>query len=126
MNRSFPLHNMTPIWIFPAYPMLLSAVFASNFIDALPSDTRGINLLAITFGAVTIQGTGFLVSLMMYGAFLYRLMSQKLPNEPLRPGMVSSQSVTIFKYLLRFAVCLRWTKRIHSCRTCASWECPSP
>jgi hypothetical protein len=38
----------------------------------------------------TIQGVGFLVSLMVYSAFIYRLMSQKLPKESMRPGMFVS------------------------------------
>lgn len=52
--RSFPIHNMTPIWIFPAYPLLLVAPFASNFIDALPSDVPNINVVAITFGGTEV------------------------------------------------------------------------
>jgi tellurite resistance protein TehA-like permease len=90
--RSFPIHNMTPIWIFPAYPLLLSAPFGSNLIDALPnvSDASRVNAVAIALGAVMLQGTGFLVSLNIYGAFIYRLMTQKLPRDTLKPGMVSS------------------------------------
>lgn len=83
---------MTPIWIFPAYPLLLSAPFASNLIDALPSaaEATQINATAIAFAALTLQGTGFLVSLNMYGAFIYRLMTQKLPRDRLKPGVVCS------------------------------------
>ena len=82
---------MTPIWIFPAYPLLLVAPFASSLIDALPDAAAAarINSIAIALGAVCIQGTGFLVSLMIYSAFIYRLMTQKLPRETTRPGMVS-------------------------------------
>ena len=89
--RTFPIHTMTPIWIFPAYPLLLLAPLASNLIDALPSAAAAvrINSVAIALGAVCIQGTGFLVSLMIYSAFIYRLMTQKLPRETTRPGMVS-------------------------------------
>ena len=85
---------MTPIWIFPAYPLLLSAPFASNLIDALPGAVAAsrINAVAISLGAITLQGTGFLVSLNIYGAFIYRLMTQKLPHDTLKPGMVSSAS----------------------------------
>lgn len=81
---------MTPIWIFPAYPMLLVAPFAANLIDALPDSDAAykLNSIATAFGAVCVQGTGFLVSLMIYSAFIYRLMTQKLPREKNRPGMV--------------------------------------
>lgn len=37
-----------------------------------------------------LQGIGFMVSLMVYSAFLYRLMTQKLPKESLRPAMFIS------------------------------------
>ncbi len=88
---SFPIHNMTPIWIFPAYPLLLSATFAANLIDALPgaAEASRTNAVAISLGAITLQGTGFLVSLNIYGAFIYRLMTQKLPQDTLKPGMAS-------------------------------------
>jgi hypothetical protein len=81
---------MTPIWIFPAYPLLLTAPFAANLIDALPSAAAAarINSLAIALAAVCLQGTGFLVSLMVLSAFIYRLMTQKIPRETTRPGMV--------------------------------------
>jgi tellurite resistance protein TehA-like permease len=88
--REFPIHTMTPIWIFPAYPALLVAPLASNIISALPDAAAAekINAVAIAYGAVCVQGTGFLVSLMIYSAFIYRLMTQKLPRENRRPGMV--------------------------------------
>jgi hypothetical protein len=70
--------------------MLLVAPYAGNLINSLPdSDAAArINSVAIAFGAVCVQGTGFLVSLMIYSAFVYRLMTQKLPREKARPGMV--------------------------------------
>lgn len=90
LPRTFPIHTMTPIWVFPAYPLLLITPFAANLIDALPNSAAAarINSIAIAFGAVCLQGTGFLVSLMIYSAFIYRLMTQKLPRETARPGIV--------------------------------------
>lgn len=83
---------MTPIWIFPAYPLLLTAPFASNIIDAVPTAAAAtrINAIAISLTAVSIQGAGFMVSMMIYSAFIYRLMTRKLPNEPTRPGIFVS------------------------------------
>ncbi|KAE9377459.1 hypothetical protein N431DRAFT_365249 [Stipitochalara longipes BDJ] len=91
-TQTFPIHTMTPIWIFPAYPLLLMGPIAANLIDALPDSAAAarINSVAIALGAVCIQGTGFLVSLMIYSAFIYRLMTQKLPRETTRPGMFVS------------------------------------
>ncbi|KAH0537070.1 hypothetical protein FGG08_006111 [Glutinoglossum americanum] len=46
--------------------------------------------LQIIIGGVTIQGIGFMISVMVYSAFIYRLMTQKLPQEFVRPGMFVS------------------------------------
>lgn len=83
---------MTPIWIFPAYPLLLLGPLASNLIDAVPDAAAAarINSLAIALTAVTIQGAGFMLSLMIYSAFIYRLMTRKLPQEIARPGVFVS------------------------------------
>lgn len=77
---------MTPIWIFPAYPMLIIGPHAG----VLSSTLEPSRALRIIIGGTTIQGVGFLVSLMVYSAFIYRLMSQKLPRENVRPGMFVS------------------------------------
>ena len=77
---------MTPIWIFPAYPLLITGPFASVLAPKLPA----IEALQVIVGGVIFQGIGFMVSLMIYAAFIYRLMTQKLPQESLRPGMFIS------------------------------------
>lgn len=82
---------MTPVWVFPAYPLLLTAPFAGSLISsAVKSGQIGaINAVPITLAAVTVQGTGFLIAFMICAAFLYRLMTQKLPRDTQRPGVVS-------------------------------------
>lgn len=77
---------MTPVWIFPAYPLLIVGPHAGN----LAKKTAADRSLDIIIGGVVLQGIGFMVSLMIYAAFLYRLMTQKLPRESLRPGMFIS------------------------------------
>ena len=77
---------MTPIWIFPAYPLLIIGPHAGVLSTHLSPERA----LPIIIGGFTIQGVGFLVSLMVYSAFIYRLMTQKLPRESLRPGMFVS------------------------------------
>ncbi|KAI3323687.1 voltage-dependent anion channel-domain-containing protein [Xylariaceae sp. AK1471] len=91
-TQIFPIQMMTPVWVFPAYPLLLTASFASNLISADrigPGDPQ-INRLAIAIAAVTAQGTGFLISFMICAAFIYRLMTQKLPSDMQRPGVFIS------------------------------------
>ncbi|KAL2803213.1 C4-dicarboxylate/malic acid transporter [Aspergillus granulosus] len=91
-TQTFTIAQMTPIWIFPAYPMLIIGPHAGLLSAKLePSRT-----LPIIIGGTTIQGVGFLVSLMVYSAFIYRLMSQKLPRENIRPGMFVSVGPSAF------------------------------
>lgn len=77
---------MTPVWIFPAYPLLIIGPHAG----VIASRLSGVDALQVIIGGVIFQGIGFLLSLMIYSAFIYRLMTQKLPKESLRPGMFIS------------------------------------
>ena len=83
---------MTPTWVFPAYPLLLTAPFASNLIASaeVAGHPLSLNATAIALGAATAQGTGCLIAFMISSAFIYRLMTQKLPRDMQRPGIVSA------------------------------------
>ncbi|KAL9625697.1 MAG: hypothetical protein Q9160_000015 [Pyrenula sp. 1 TL-2023] len=85
-TQYFSISQMTPIWIFPAYPLLIVGPHAG----VLASQLRPERAFTIIVGGFTLQGIGFMVSLMVYSAFIYRLMTQKLPKESLRPGMFVS------------------------------------
>ncbi|KAJ4382274.1 hypothetical protein N0V86_002607 [Didymella sp. IMI 355093] len=71
---------------FP-YPLLIIGPHAGTL---APKVSNPDTALQIILGGYVIQGIGFLVSLMIYAAFIYRLMTQKLPKESLRPGMFIS------------------------------------
>jgi tellurite resistance protein TehA-like permease len=90
---TFTIARMTPIWIFPAYPLLIIGPHAADLSSRLPSPNDAIRVIV---GGFTIQAIGFLVSLTIYSAFIYRLMTQKLPPEPLRPGMFVSVGPSAF------------------------------
>ncbi|KAL4803915.1 voltage-dependent anion channel-domain-containing protein [Aspergillus unguis] len=91
-TQTFTIAQMTPIWIFPAYPLLIIGPHAGNLSQKLEPSRA----LQIIVGGSCIQGVGFLVSLMVYSAFIYRLMSQKLPRENIRPGMFVSVGPSAF------------------------------
>ncbi|KAI1910233.1 hypothetical protein LOZ61_004593 [Ophidiomyces ophidiicola] len=91
-TQTFTIAQMTPIWIFPAYPMLIVGPLAGVLSAKLPQ----ADAWRIIIGGNTIQGIGFLVSMMVYSAFIYRLMTQKLPKENLRPGMFVSVGPSAF------------------------------
>lgn len=83
---------MTPTWVFPAYPLLLTAPLAANLIASaeLTPHANTLNKPAVALCAATIQGMGCLIAFMISAAFIYRLMTQKLPRDMQRPGVVSS------------------------------------
>jgi tellurite resistance protein TehA-like permease len=83
---------MTLIWVFPVYPLLIIAPLAASLINAIPSpsETQQLSSQTILAGALMLQGIGFLVSAIIYSAFLYRLMTQGLPAPPLLPAMFVS------------------------------------
>ncbi|RFN50864.1 malic acid transport protein [Fusarium flagelliforme] len=92
----FPVHTMTPTWVFPAYPLLLNAPFAANLIAAAESSDHdlSVNTVAMALGATAIQGTGCLIAFMISSAFIYRLMTQKLPRDNQRPAIVGPYGFT--------------------------------
>lgn len=83
---------MTPIWVFPVYPLLIVAPLAASLINSVPTptDTLRISSKTIIVGAITLQGTGFLVSALIYSAYLYRLMTNGLPSPRQLPSMFVS------------------------------------
>ncbi|BDD54969.1 hypothetical protein MAP00_000532 [Monascus purpureus] len=91
-TQSFTIAQMTPVWIFPAYPMLIIAPHAG----VLSAELEPSRSLTILIGGTLIQGIGFLVSLLVYAAFIYRLMTQKLPKENVRPAMFVSIGPSAF------------------------------
>lgn len=88
----FPIHTMTPVWVFPAYPLLITAPLAGNLINSSVKvgHTSTLNALPIAMAAVAVQGMGFCLSFMILAAFVYRLMTQKLPRDMQRPGVFIS------------------------------------
>ena len=77
---------MTPVWVFPIYPLLLVGPNAGVLCKILKPD----DALDIIMGGFTLQGIGFLVAFMIYSSFIYRLMTQKLPAAGARPAMFVS------------------------------------
>ncbi|KAI5360657.1 Putative transporter protein SLAC1/Mae1/ Ssu1/TehA [Septoria linicola] len=89
-TQTFTVAQMTPVWIFPCYPLLVIGPHAAALANHLSVMSRPGSALTVIVGGFVFQGIGFLLSLMIYAAFIYRLMTQKLPTENLRPGMFVS------------------------------------
>ncbi|KAI9716081.1 MAG: hypothetical protein M1828_000492 [Chrysothrix sp. TS-e1954] len=94
-TQVFTLETMTPAWIFPAYPLLLVGPFASKLTVATRGAT-GDHALQIIIGGLMVQGLGFMVTMMIYSAYIYRLMTHALPQEATRPAMFISVGPTGF------------------------------
>lgn len=92
-TASFTISQMTPVWIFPAYPLLILGPHAGVLSQTLGKRHRALEIIV---GGFTLQGLGFLVSLLIYSAFLHRLMTQKLPQEATRPAMFVSVGPAAF------------------------------
>lgn len=92
-SLTFTIAQMTPIWIFPAYPLLIIGPHAANLSGKVENPNIALQVIV---GGFTVQGIGFLVSLTIYASFIYRLMTQKLPIDPSRPGMFVSVGPAAF------------------------------
>lgn len=77
---------MQPLLRQKAYPLLIIGPHAAILSSRLPTGKA----FGIIVGGFTLQGIGFMVTMMIYAAFIYRLMTQKLPAESTRPGMFVS------------------------------------
>lgn len=77
---------MTPLWTFPIYPFLL----VGPQTVVLTSSISPARRLDVALGGLIFQGIGFMISFMIYGILIYRLMTRKLPRPGLRPSMFIS------------------------------------
>ncbi|KAF2653823.1 hypothetical protein K491DRAFT_500496 [Lophiostoma macrostomum CBS 122681] len=82
-GKHMTIHSMTPAWILPVFPAMLTGTLAGSISASQPVDRR----ISIIVAGVAFQGLGFLISLMMMALFMYRLMVEGLPDANLRPGM---------------------------------------
>lgn len=85
-TQTHTVAHMTPAWILPAYPLLLVGPLAAAVVPRVPLSAATLILLA----GLACQGIGFLLALMIYSAYIARLMTAKLPKPRARPGMFIS------------------------------------
>lgn len=80
---------MTPLWIFPVYPLLLVGPLAAALVATQPAGTsdRALNIIV---GGFIAQSVGYSLSLMIYGIYIYRLMGHRIPAVSSRPAMFVS------------------------------------
>ncbi|KAL7924016.1 voltage-dependent anion channel domain-containing protein [Trichoderma austrokoningii] len=77
------IKSMSPLWIFPIFPTLLTGVLASTIAPSQPPSGR----LPILVAGVTYLGLGFSVAFILYALYLYRLTQEGFPAPSMRPGI---------------------------------------
>lgn len=77
------VQSMTPAWLLPIFPAMLTGTFASQIVKTQPPEHQATIIVA----GITMQGLGWMVSILMYGVYITRLMQYGLPEPKLRPGM---------------------------------------
>jgi C4-dicarboxylate transporter/malic acid transport protein len=78
--------DAVPAWIFPIYPLLVVGTLAGTILPSQPDSASW----KIFIGGVLFQGLAWLVSFLMYGIYMQRLMTSNLPSSNVRPGMYVS------------------------------------
>ena len=75
--------TMTPALVLAVFPPMLSGTLASLIAANQPPHQR----IPIIVAGVTLQGLGFLVSLLVNAAYMVRMLDAGFPPIPLRPSM---------------------------------------
>lgn len=78
--------DAVPAWIFPIYPLLVVGTLAGTILPGQAEDASW----KIFVGGILFQGLAWVVSFLMYGIYMQRLMSSSLPSPTVRPGMFVS------------------------------------
>lgn len=74
-GKPLTIQSMTPAWLLPIFPLMLSGTLASVTAGTQPS-YHGIPII---IAGVTFQGVGFLVAVFMYSNYVSRLMLYGYP-----------------------------------------------
>ena len=90
--RQLTVQSMTPAWILPIFPIMLSGTLAGIIAPAQPPDQR----MPIIVAGFSFQSLGFLVAIFMFSNYLGRMMQSGLPAPMTRPGMFISVGPTSF------------------------------
>ena len=81
--RNLPLSAMTPSWILPIYPLLITGPLAATLLQHQPPWAASRMWVAGVLG----QGLGWMVTTFLYVLWTIRLLHNNLPNPAHRPGM---------------------------------------
>lgn len=84
--KRLTIQGMTPAWILPVFPLLLSGTQASIIAPRQPVGS----CFTVIIAGVKSNGIGWMIAFLMYAIYLHRLMQFGLPAPNLRPGIFIS------------------------------------
>ncbi|KAF2755351.1 hypothetical protein EJ05DRAFT_99073 [Pseudovirgaria hyperparasitica] len=84
--HTYPLAKMTPSWMLPMFPIMLTGTVAG----VIGPDIEEISRAPLLIVGLAAQGLGFWVAIFMYGQLIGRLMQAGLPGRDHRPEMFIS------------------------------------
>ncbi|KAF4965848.1 hypothetical protein FZEAL_10725 [Fusarium zealandicum] len=89
-TESLALSEALPAWILPAYPFLVTGIFAAK----VAGDQPQWSAVQIIVAGLMGQGLGWMLALFIYSVYLSRLIQHKLPAPSKRPGMFIASAFT--------------------------------
>lgn len=81
--QRLPVESMTPAWILPIFPVMLTGTLASIVASNQPPEQR----MPVIVAGVASQGLGWTMAVMVYAVMIVRLFEYGLPPPKSRPGM---------------------------------------
>ena len=81
--KNIPISAMTPAWILPIYPLLVTGPLAGTLLQHQPSWAA----TPIWVAGVLGQGLGWMVTTFLYVLWTLRLLQHDVPDPAHRPGM---------------------------------------
>lgn len=84
--KKLTVQSMTPAWILPIFPIMLSGTTAGTIAQSQPQDRR----MPILVAGFTFQSLGFMVAIFMFSNYIGRMMQSGLPAPMTRGGMFIS------------------------------------
>ncbi|KAI4277990.1 MAG: hypothetical protein L6R38_005337 [Xanthoria sp. 2 TBL-2021] len=92
VTRNFNIDSMTPSWLLPIYPLLLTGSLASVLIQHQPHESASPMWIC----GVASQGLGWMVTILMYAMWAIRLLTEEIPAPAMRPSMFVAVGPTAY------------------------------
>jgi C4-dicarboxylate transporter/malic acid transport protein len=102
------IQDMTPAWDLPMFPFMLSGTIAAVGIE-YQSPTQAMAMLV---AGLLAQGVGFIVSILMFAAYIRRMIQYGLPSPSARPGMFISVGPPSFTILVLIGLARHYPKDV--------------